>query len=123
MSGPALFMLIASQTTPILRLDIASFEQTRHTDPLRQETSQLDIRTDLLHRPAITVTTTLNIVGSLRHRDPTVQLSLEWKLLLVVLPWVLPFQTAVFGIAWWTTFREKRSTRAWGMQQLLAVQE
>ena len=57
----------------------------------------------------------MNIVGSLRHRDPTVQLSLEWKLLLVVLPWVLPFQTAVFGIAWWTTFREKRSARAWGI--------
>ena len=63
----------------------------------------------------ITFTTTLNILGSLRQRDPTVQLSLEWQLLLVVLPWVMPLQTAVFGIPWWTTFREKRSARAWGI--------
>ena len=27
----------------------------------------------------------------------------------------MPFQTAVFGIAWWTTFREKRSARACGI--------
>jgi len=33
----------------------------------------------------------------------------------VVLPWVMPLQTAVFGIAWWTSFREKRSARAWGI--------
>jgi len=63
----------------------------------------------------ITFTTTLNIVGSLRHRDPTVQWSLEWQLLLVILQWVMPIQTAVFGAAWWTTFREKRSARVWGI--------
>jgi hypothetical protein len=27
----------------------------------------------------------------------------------------MPLQTAVFGMAWWTTFREKRSARAWGI--------
>ena len=27
----------------------------------------------------------------------------------------MPLQTAVFGVAWWTVFREKRSARAWGI--------
>jgi len=27
----------------------------------------------------------------------------------------MPLQTAVFGLAWWTVFREKRSARAWGI--------
>jgi hypothetical protein len=51
----------------------------------------------------------------MRHRDPSVHLSVGWWLLLFVLPWVMPLQTAVFGVAWWTVFREKRSARAWGI--------
>ena len=27
----------------------------------------------------------------------------------------MPLQTGVFGLAWWTVFREKRSARAWGI--------
>jgi hypothetical protein len=57
----------------------------------------------------------LNIVGSIRQRDPRVHLSGTYWLLVFLLPWIMPLQTAVFGIAWWTVFREKRSARAWGI--------
>jgi hypothetical protein len=63
----------------------------------------------------ITFTTTLNVFSGIRHRDPSVHLSVAWWLVLFVLPWVMPLQTAVFGVAWWTVFREKRSARAWGI--------
>lgn len=53
--------------------------------------------------------------SSIRHRDPGVHLSVTWWLLLFVLPWVMPLQITVFGVAWWTVFREKRSARAWGI--------
>jgi hypothetical protein len=63
----------------------------------------------------ITFTTTANIFSSMRHRDTSVHLSVAWWLLLFVLPWVMPLQTAVFGLAWWTVFRSKRSARIWGI--------
>lgn len=63
----------------------------------------------------ITFTTTVQIFGSIRHRDPNVHLPGTWWLLVFLVPWVLPLETAVFGVAWWTVFREKRSARAWGI--------
>ena len=63
----------------------------------------------------ITFTTISNIFSSMRYRDPSVHLSVGSWLLVFVVPGVTPLQTAVFGVAWWTVFREKRSARAWGM--------
>lgn len=55
------------------------------------------------------------MLGSIRHNGPQLYLSATSWLIVLLLPWAMPVQTAVFGIAWWTVFREKRSSRAWGI--------
>lgn len=68
----------------------------------------------LLGLPA-TYSTTLSIFASLRHRAPNVHWPASWWLLVFLLPFVMPIQTSVFGLAWWTVFRQKRSARVWGI--------
>ena len=51
----------------------------------------------------------MKIVGSIRQRDPRVHVSSTYWLLIFLL------QTTVFGLAWWTVFREKRSARVFGI--------
>lgn len=63
----------------------------------------------------ITFTTTVQMFSGMGHRDPSVHLSAAWWLLVFVLPLAMPLQTALFGVAWWTVFREKRSARVWGI--------
>lgn len=63
----------------------------------------------------ITYSTTLNVLRTLLKSHPPAPLPFTSWLLVFVVPWVVPLQTAVFGIAWWTAFREKRSARAFGI--------
>lgn len=63
----------------------------------------------------ITYSTTVNLLQAILRSHPTAPLPSSSQILLLVIPWVMPLQTAVFGIAWWTVFREKRSARVWGI--------
>ena len=63
----------------------------------------------------ITYSTTVNLLKAILRSHPSAPLPFSSRALLLVIPWVIPFQTAVFGIAWWTVFREKHSARVWGI--------
>jgi len=59
----------------------------------------------------------------LRQHPRADQLSLTYRLLLPVLPWIFPLFAVVFAMAWWTSFKAKSSARIWGIiASLLNIQ-
>ena len=46
---------------------------------------------------------------------------LRFRLLLLLVPSMMIAFAAIFGMAWWTTFKEKRSSRWWGIAASLSV--
>ena len=59
----------------------------------------------------------------LRQHPHATQLSFTYRLLLPMLPWIFPFATVVFAMAWWTSFKAKPSARVWGiLASLINVQ-
>jgi hypothetical protein len=104
-----------SRLPRLLRLDFACFEKIHHSGTRAQEISQLDFALSFLIGLPITFLTTVKIFDSIRHHDPQIHLSLGWQLVVFLLAWIMPLQVTVFGMAWWTVFREKRSGRVWGI--------
>src|SRR5215467_13208591 len=56
----------------------------------------------------------------IREYPRAIALPLSTRLLVLFLPWLLPLQTVVFGMASWTSFKAKRSARVWGIVASLA---
>jgi hypothetical protein len=81
---------------------------------LRKYISWIFALTFLIGVP-ITYSTTLNVLRAIHQSHPPAPLSFTFQIYLLVAPWIMPLQTAVFGVAWWAVFREKRSARAWGI--------
>ncbi len=51
----------------------------------------------------------------LRQHPRVNNLPFTSRLLLILLPWVIPLFAVVFGMAWWTSFKRKSSARIWGI--------
>ncbi len=81
---------------------------------LRKYLSWIFALTFLISLP-ITFNTTLQILNSFREYQRPTYFPITSRVLLIVVPFVMPLITTVFGIAWRTVFQEKRSARVWGI--------
>jgi len=58
----------------------------------------------------------LSLTPRMLRQHPRVNhLPFTSRLLLILLPWVIPLFAVVFGMAWWTSFKRKSSARIWGI--------